>query len=102
MADADDTAKSILSLTLLGRSTVKPESMIQSFDNGLHFRTYVAERNPSFSANCNVLISLLHLQDPGGYVTHIQKAAVFLCDAWFTSTLMDKWVRYRTNCSDYR
>ena len=96
MADADDTAKAILSLNLLSITTVKPVQMIAEFSNGIGFRTYAAERNPSFSANCNILNVLLHSPELGEYVTPISQAANFVCYAWHSSTLKDKWVRAAT------
>jgi hypothetical protein len=97
MADADDTAKTILSLNLLGRTAVRPDKMIEKFDNGAYFQTFAAERNPSFSANCNVLNSLLHVADPGTYVEQISRVAGFLCDAWYNGTVKDKWVCAKCN-----
>ena len=63
LADADDTAKTIIALSYLGRE-VRPDRLISEFDNGSFFFTYKGERNPSVSTNCNVLLALLHLQDP--------------------------------------
>jgi hypothetical protein len=93
MPDADDTAKSILSLYLLGRHDTKPDQLIKTFRNADYFRTYKAERNPSFSANCNVLAALLHVHDPCDYAETIHKIVDYLCTAWFTGKVRDKWVR---------
>ncbi|MCJ1405109.1 hypothetical protein MMC11_008335 [Xylographa trunciseda] len=54
LSDADDTAKAILSLNLIGKST-SPARMIAEFETTALFKTYTTERNPSFSANCNNL-----------------------------------------------
>ena len=66
--------------------------MIATFESDSHFRTYVAERNPSFSANCNILKALLYLPNPGCHSREICKAAKFLCDAWYAGPVKDKWV----------
>lgn len=91
--DADDTAKGILSLGMLG-SCIGAENMLRSFEAENHFRTYPGERDPSFSANCNVLIALLHQSDVSRYSTQISKAVKFLCTYWWDSDarIKDKWV----------
>jgi hypothetical protein len=81
----------MLCLNLLGKS-VLPNAMIAEFETDTHFRTYTAERNSSFSANCNVLNALLHVPDPNMYSSQISKAATFLCDSWCDGTVRDKWV----------
>jgi hypothetical protein len=92
MQDADDTAKSLQTLYLLGRKNIGPESMISEFSNGECFKTYEAERNPSPSANCNVLKALLLSPNANDHAASIEKAVRFLCDVWFSGTLSDKWV----------
>jgi hypothetical protein len=54
------------------------------------------ERNPSLSANCNVLNALLITPEPEKYTTQIEKCTKFLCNQWWTSDskIEDKWVRY--------
>ncbi len=91
LADEDDPSKSLLTLSLLGR-VVDPSQMVAHFDMGTQFRTYVGERNASLSANCNVLSALLHLEAPSLYATQIISAASFICDAWNTGSMKDKWV----------
>ena len=91
LEDADSTAKSILALKLLGYHA-SPDSMLATFDNGTHFKTYAAERNPSFSANCNILITLLWEQSPRKYMNEIVKALKFLCGLWYRGRVKDKWV----------
>lgn len=95
MADMDDTAKTILCLRSIGRDA-SPRDMIETFENGTHFRTYLTERNPSFSANCNALLALLHQDVPQDYTAQITKTCGFLCDTWWTSIsrIQDKWVGY--------
>lgn len=91
--DADDTAKTILSLNLLGSPT-SPTTLLQEFEDKTHFKTYKQERDPSFSANCNVLNALLHVKNPSDYVPQIEKALTFLCDTFRKSknSVRDKWV----------
>ncbi|KAI9035717.1 uncharacterized protein KD926_002968 [Aspergillus affinis] len=90
LPDADDTAKSIYSLSLLGRSP-DCEAMIQAFEGPQHFRTYSLETKESFSANCNVLIALLASKNPSQHVSQIQKAIRFLCTTWINGKWGDKW-----------
>ena len=66
LANADDTAKFILTLCLVGRS-VSAEQMIAKFEVKTHFQTYALEGNGSISANCNVLNALLHINEPNEY-----------------------------------
>ena len=93
MADVDDTAKGIISLEELGYSVV-PERMIKEFESETHFRTYSLERDPSFTANTNALLALLHRQDASRFSSQIVKAAEFLCKYWWDSDneIRDKWV----------
>ena len=93
MADADDTAKTIISLNTLGKQ-VRPDRLIEVFENGGHFRTYPGERNPSFSANCNILSALLHSAEPDQYFRQIELALQFLCDLHSSGDMRDKWVSY--------
>ncbi|KAK0701337.1 hypothetical protein B0T21DRAFT_455875 [Apiosordaria backusii] len=88
--DADDTAKVLLSCTLLSLPT-SPRRMIEKFEGGDHFRTYQYERNGPFSTNCNVLIALLHYQTLTDYHNQITKVAKFLCREYLSGTINDKW-----------
>ncbi|KAM3067355.1 hypothetical protein ACMFMG_005288 [Clarireedia jacksonii] len=92
LADADDTAKCILTLRLLGRP-VCPDAMIKQFEvaGGTHFRTYALERNGSISANCNVLNALLHCDQPNQYIHQIIKTTKYLCKSWSAGEIADKW-----------
>ena len=90
--DADDTAKVLLSCSLLGLTT-SPKRMIEKFEGADHFRTYQHERNGSFSTNCNVLTALLHSQTPADYHDQITKIVKFLCREYLSGTINDKWVR---------
>lgn len=91
--DADDTAKTILVLSLL-QEKVSPDGMLKTFESESHFKTYPLERDPSFSANCNVLLALLHLDEPSLYGAQIEKATDFLYAQFRDSDLnvRDKWV----------
>ncbi|POS72958.1 ent-kaurene synthase [Diaporthe helianthi] len=82
----------ILSMTLLGHP-VGPEKMLETFEADKHFRTYNKERDPSFTANCNVLAALLCQPDPDQYALQVLKAVSFLCDHWWSSDgrIADKW-----------
>ena len=93
MADADDTAKGLIVLNLLGNS-VLANRMIEEFEVESHFRTYPLERDSSFSANCNVLLALLYQPQPANYAPQIKKTLAFLCDTWWQTDgpLKDKWV----------
>lgn len=69
--------------------------MIDAFESDTHFRTYGMERNPSFTANCNVLSALLEQPEPERYSAQITKITDFLCNQWWESDedIKDKWVR---------
>ena len=92
MADADDTSKALLTLRLLGRPSAAPQQLISKFESDGCFKTYSAERNPSFSSNCNVLSSLLHQEEPNSYGAGISKATSFLIGCWMNGPVKDKWV----------
>jgi hypothetical protein len=92
-ADADDTATTILVLNLLNQP-VSVAAMLKEFEEENHFKTYSQERNPSFSANCNVLLALLYSHEPSLHSTQIGKAINFLYKQFTESELdvRDKWV----------
>jgi hypothetical protein len=90
--DADDTAKALLFLLQLNHP-VDVKAMLSYFSSkGGHLVTYLGERNPSFSANCNVLMTLLHLKSPGSVATEICSITKFLCNSWWQGSFSDKWV----------
>jgi hypothetical protein len=89
--DADDTAKGIVTLHILRKKTEVSE-LIRMFEAEDHFRTYHGERNPSFSANCNVLICLLLQEDADKYVPQIAKAINFVTTQAFQGQVDEKWV----------
>ena len=92
--DADDTAKTLLTLSLLGHPAPH-QGLLDEFEGESHFRTYERERNPSFSANCNVLVALLSQPDVSALAPQVTKVATFLSSEWWKSkgAIDDKWVR---------
>ena len=90
MPDADNTARALLSLQLLGPRNASPARLIETFQMQNAFRTYADERSPSFSANCNVLLALLHCDSPKQYTRTIQGIAEYLCNAWRTDAVQDQ------------
>ncbi|KAI0444326.1 hypothetical protein F4803DRAFT_573310 [Xylaria telfairii] len=92
LPDADDTAKAIIALCGLGyRPSV--DGLLRAFETNDHFITYPNERNPSFTTNCHVLISLLQLGDSGCYISQIRKATIYLTSRAFMGDWRDKWNR---------
>lgn len=91
-ADSDDTAKTITALNLLGYSA-SYDSLIERFEVDSHFQCFQHERNPSFSANCNVLLAFLHAPDPSEYLSQILKCVRYICYEWWNTDgpLKDKW-----------
>ena len=57
-----------------------------------HFRTYLMERDASFSANCNAIQAMLRASDMNKHSQAISETAAFLCEAWFLGAMKDKWV----------
>lgn len=90
LPDADDTSRSLLALTALGVQ-VDRAPLIRNFEGRSHFKTYQLERDPSASANCNVLLALLTSSHVDQYVPQIEKAVRFLCTCWNANRLQDKW-----------
>jgi hypothetical protein len=90
--DVDDTARSIYSLNMLGLH-MSVDTMVKEFETSTHFKTYAGERDPSFSANCNALLALVHQKDVLSYSTQIHKATKFLCNHWWDAdrAVKDKW-----------
>lgn len=72
---------------------MSPASLIREYEGDHHFRTYASERDPSLSANCNVLVALLHHPNPGRYLGQIEKCTRFICDEWYRcdGSISDKW-----------
>ncbi|KAK0631021.1 hypothetical protein B0T17DRAFT_637782 [Bombardia bombarda] len=91
LPDADDTAKALATLLVLGKSNVNVDGLVHMFEAETHFITYPGERNASFSANCNVLVCLLMLQDSKPYLSQIVKATNFLVAHVFNGPVNEKW-----------
>lgn len=72
--------------------------MLERFEQETHFKTYDGERNPSFSANCNVLVALLSQPDASAYQTQITKIVRFLVDIWWNA---DGWIEDKWNLSQH-
>ncbi|KAL8820701.1 MAG: hypothetical protein Q9223_001124 [Gallowayella weberi] len=90
--DVDDTSKGIQLLNKIGIAT-SATAMVKYFEASDHFRTYCAERNASFSANCNALGALLSADTPMQHSLQIEKVVRFLCDSlWDDIARVDKWV----------
>ena len=91
--DVDDSSKLVTTLTMLGES-VDALQLCETFEAETHFRVYSNERDPSFSANCNVLAALLHQRHIELFATQIVKVANFLCDRMWNADeeINDKWV----------
>ncbi|KAJ2993278.1 hypothetical protein NUW58_g1887 [Xylaria curta] len=92
LPDADDTAKAVIALCDLGYSP-SVDNLLEAFESTDHFITYPNERNPSFTTNCHVLISLLKISDSSHYISQIQKATVYLTSRAFAGDWRDKWNR---------
>ncbi|KAL9018650.1 MAG: hypothetical protein Q9185_004061 [Variospora sp. 1 TL-2023] len=94
--DLDDSAKSSIIFSLLGRRGFSSQ-IIDNFDSPQCLKTYKGERNPSLTANCNALLSvLLDSDDSRPYQPRylpIQKITRFICDSWWNTSgpLNDKW-----------
>lgn len=96
MADMDDTAKIIFCLKSLGKD-VSLRSKIETFAEQTHLKTYLTERNHSFSANCNDLLALLRQEVPQELSAHKLQISGFLCDSrWDSfSKTENQWVGCR-------
>jgi hypothetical protein len=90
LADADDTARVLLTLELLG-TEVDFYPLMKHFRNGSFFKTYEHERNPSFSANCNVLLALVESSHALQHIDTIEEVAAYLLECWKAGSIKDKW-----------
>lgn len=68
------------------------EPMIAEFESESCFLTYQGERNPSISANCNILMCLLRSSHWQSYKAQIMKCSVYLLGSWQSGNIRDKWV----------
>ncbi|KAI1505682.1 hypothetical protein F5X99DRAFT_428788 [Biscogniauxia marginata] len=90
LPDADDTAKSIITLSLLNRPTTC-EDMIKEFESQTHFKTYNNESTASFSANCNVLNAIVRSASASRYLPQVLKSLNYLYQTWYEGKISDKW-----------
>ncbi|TLD04307.1 uncharacterized protein PgNI_12055 [Pyricularia grisea] len=90
--DADDTAKGLMALDLMGRH-ISPDQMIKVFEGRNHFTTFGSERDPSLTSNCHVLLALLRQPIVSQYYPQITKTANFICEYWWKTQghIRDKW-----------
>jgi len=91
--DADDTSKSIILRNLLGRPT-SADKLVQNFEGKTHFLTYMMERHPSVTTNCNALSAILVSPEPENFIPQIEKITKYLCASWKQADIpfQDKWV----------
>lgn len=70
------------------------DKMLSTFERESHFLTFLHERNPSLSGNCNVLLALLRTENPNTHTEQITKVTTFIVnEAWTTDgQITDKWV----------
>ncbi|KAJ4286478.1 hypothetical protein N0V90_013178 [Kalmusia sp. IMI 367209] len=90
LADADDTAVTLLVLRQFDMN-VSFKGLLETFSSAQNFRTYAHESSPSFSANCNVLIALLHAPDLNAHAPYIRLAIDYLVTLAEEGLLKDKW-----------
>ncbi|KAI6361816.1 hypothetical protein MCOR25_006382 [Pyricularia grisea] len=77
MVDADETAKM---LSLINRFGIAKSAanLVQDYETGSH-------RDTSFSANCNILLALLHQPNAVEYIDQIAKLLEVICTFWWKS-----------------
>ncbi|KAK7037233.1 hypothetical protein VNI00_011224 [Paramarasmius palmivorus] len=92
--DADDTAKAVTALRYIGQPH-PIEPLLKTFERPDYIMCQQFERNPSFSANCNVLIALQALPQPQDYFPQILKIINFVTGAYSSARhveeVRDKW-----------
>ncbi|KAK0664546.1 hypothetical protein QBC41DRAFT_283750 [Cercophora samala] len=93
--DADDTAKGITTLNLIGSSTPASRlvTLVDRKTKEAHFRTYAGERDASITTNCNCLTALCASPDASQHADVIEMAMRYLCNKWNTEPvgIRDKW-----------
>lgn len=94
-ANADNTAKTISTLCVLGQA-ISPHSLNVRHEARQYFKTCTHERIVNFSTNCHILKALLDLL-PGNseQMYQIETTVRFLCNCWWTTNGMieDQLVR---------
>lgn len=94
--DLDDSAKASIILSLSGKLGFSKD-IVRSFDAPKCLKTYRIERDPSISANCNALLSIiLDKNDYPSKGTTIEKIVNFIYDSWMDTegSIKDKWVSH--------
>ena len=94
--DLDDSAKASIILSLSGELGFS-EDIARSFDAPKALKTYRIERDPSISANCNALLSMvLDKSEYPSKGTTIEKIVSSICDSWMNTegSIKDKWVSH--------
>ncbi|KAF2688533.1 Ent-kaurene synthase [Lentithecium fluviatile CBS 122367] len=91
LSDADDTAKAIHILNILGRPTPCDRMISHFMSPEGHMSTYLGERNLSPSANCNALICILDAPNLKSHVDSVASITNSLCDYWWGNDMVDKW-----------
>ncbi|KAI0598800.1 terpene synthase family protein [Biscogniauxia sp. FL1348] len=94
-SDVDDTARALISMGLVTSDSrgLNIEPMISRFATDTHYRTYPFERNPSFTANCNVLLALLRQGNMPQHLPEVVKVVKFITHYWWRhdGNIRDKW-----------
>jgi hypothetical protein len=87
-ANADNTAKTISALCLLGQA-ISPHSLNVRYEAPQYLKTCTQERIVNFSTNCHILKALLDLL-PGDseQMSQIETTVRFLCNCWWTTNGM--------------
>lgn len=88
LPDADNTAKAIAALLLMGK---KPsvKGLIDTFERRDHFATYVEAPDADFTVNCNVMTCLLMVDDPCSHVYQVAKIARFVTATAFKGKVQE-------------
>ena len=91
--DAYHTARTITALKFLDEH-FPIESLLQTFERNTHFECFEKESSHSLTANCAVLITLLHSPAAVQYTTQIKKVTTFICNECWTheGMLQERWV----------
>jgi hypothetical protein len=93
LPDADDTSRAMLALAVL-QSPLDVQPLLKHFFANTHFRSYALESSPSFTVNCNVLLTLLECPSAYPRVEVIEQTLQLLLMAWDNGGIVDKWHLY--------
>ena len=84
-SDADNTARAISTLSLLGR-TCSPRGLIIRYETREFFKTYTQDRNPNLRTNCLVLKALLDIFPQNQeQMPQIETTVKFISNCWWTT-----------------